>query len=685
MKYLLCMLLLALPILFPAAARSGSDSTLIDRHELQLRLYPEENRLTGSDRISLAAGDSSELVFELRESARVSSVTHAGVELAFRRHGSLLLFDNPQHGAETLTLTIDFTAHFGDRPPDTPAHDEDPGYGIVASIQPQGTFLSAGTAWYPQRRGSQQLLELCIAAPAGYHAVAAGRRSEFRTSGDQSYSRWSLEQPVSGLALAAGPFSVHETIAGRIPVYAYFYAASAALAEEYLQAAVGYLALYEGLFGPYPFGKFAIVENFYPTGYGFPSWTLLGSSVIRLPFIVKTSLGHEIAHSWWGNGVQVDERGGNWSEGLTTYVADYLYQERTSVSAAKEYRLNLLRDFATLRNRDEFPPADFRSRYDRQSQIIGYGKVAMLLHMLRARIGEAAFWSGLRMVAEEYTGRRLGWPGLIEQFSRTSGQPVADFLGPWLKRTGAPELSLAELQVVRSDDGWVTRGVLRQHAPPFPLEVPLVLTTETGVIILKLSADQAENHFALHSESRPLTLSVDPEADIFRLLDPREIPASINHLRASERLLVVTLPGFETTRPALQRLLAGLRRTEAADLDLASFQNDRNRDADLLILGQPQLSDLPPIEDSGIEQLASQHAEDAVITVLRRRDRPLRVVAVYQPGDPRYAVQVAGKIPHYGKYSRLEFAAGAIRERQILPTGFDPLTVTLVPSGRSGK
>jgi len=70
--------------------------------------------------------------------------------------------------------------------------------------------------------------------------------------------------------------------------------------------------------------------EFFPTGFGFSSYTLLGSSVLRLPFILSTSLGHEIAHCWWGNGVYVDYESGNWSEGLTTYVSDYLYTEMES-------------------------------------------------------------------------------------------------------------------------------------------------------------------------------------------------------------------------------------------------------------------------------------------------------------------------------------------------------------------
>ena len=59
-----------------------------------------------------------------------------------------------------------------------------------------------------------------------------------------------------------------------------------------------------------------------------PSFTLLGSQVIRLPFILASSYPHEILHNWWGNSVFVDYESGNWCEGLTAYMADHLIQEQ---------------------------------------------------------------------------------------------------------------------------------------------------------------------------------------------------------------------------------------------------------------------------------------------------------------------------------------------------------------------
>jgi hypothetical protein len=83
--------------------------------------------------------------------------------------------------------------------------------------------------------------------------------------------------------------------------------------------------MYEDMLGPYPFRRFAVVENILPTGYGMPTFTLLGRQVLKLPFIPETSLGHEILHSWFGNSVYVDYAKGNWSEGLTSYLADHYY------------------------------------------------------------------------------------------------------------------------------------------------------------------------------------------------------------------------------------------------------------------------------------------------------------------------------------------------------------------------
>ena len=107
----------------------------------------------------------------------------------------------------------------------------------------------------------------------------------------------------------------------------YLFPEDSHLSEQYLDATAQYLDVYTELLGPYPFRKFAVVENFFPSGLGLPSFTLLGSRVIKRGYTQPYSLGHEIVHSWLGNSVLNDFSKGNWVEGLTTYLANYYYEE----------------------------------------------------------------------------------------------------------------------------------------------------------------------------------------------------------------------------------------------------------------------------------------------------------------------------------------------------------------------
>ena len=162
--------------------------------------------------------------------------------------------------------------------------------------------------------------------------------------------------------------------------------------------------MYRSLIGPYPYAKFALVENFWETGYGMPSFTLLGPSVIRFPFILTSSYPHEILHNWWGNSVFVDYGQGNWCEGLTAYLADHLIQEQRGTGAT--YRRNTLqkyRDYVTS-GRD-FPLTEFRSRHSAATEAVGYGKMLMGAHMLRLKLGDQKFVQFLQRFYREQRGK----------------------------------------------------------------------------------------------------------------------------------------------------------------------------------------------------------------------------------------------------------------------------------------
>ncbi|MEW6674409.1 MAG: M1 family aminopeptidase [Nitrospirota bacterium] len=164
---------------------------------------------------------------------------------------------------------------------------------------------------------------------------------------------WDIEK-----GLLEGRYKVVNERFRDIDIYAYFFPEEATLASTYIEYTKKYLELYEGLIGRYPYRRFSIVEGILPEGYSMPTFTLLGQDVVSLPFIVETSLGHEILHQWFGNLVYIDYKNGNWAEGITTYLSDHLYEEQKG--KGWEYRKKILIDYKSyVAPEKETPLKDF--------------------------------------------------------------------------------------------------------------------------------------------------------------------------------------------------------------------------------------------------------------------------------------------------------------------------------------
>ena len=208
---------------------------------------------------------------------------------------------------------------------------------------------------------------------AGWDAVSQGVRVLHNKDEQRTTVRWESPEPQEEIFLVAAKFVEYSKSAGDVSAMVFLRTPDQALAAQYLDATVRYLEMYGKLIGPYPYKKFALIENFYESGFGMPSFTLLGPKVIRLPFIINSSYPHEILHSWWGNSVFPDYEKGNWSEGLTAYLSDHLLKEQQGEGA--EYRQTALQKYTDYVSEEkDFPLTAFRSRHSSSSEAIGYGK-----------------------------------------------------------------------------------------------------------------------------------------------------------------------------------------------------------------------------------------------------------------------------------------------------------------------
>jgi len=300
--------------------------------------------------------------------------------------------------------------------------------------------------WYPAAEAELSRFALDVLVPEGLTALSeADRISEIEVDTGRLVS-FDFPHPVPGIHLILGPYVVSKDHYKHVRIETYFFPEDMDLAHNYLEVLKKYLKLYEELLGPYPFSRFAVVENIKPTGFGMPTFTLLGRQVLRLPFIPKTSLGHEILHSWFGNSIYVDSREGNWSEGLTTYLADHLYKRQKG--EGWQYRRKIIEDFESyVRPGNEIVVRDFQGSNDRAVRTVGYGKAAMIFHMLKTRVGGEAFIRGIRFdVPPPVTGIDVkSLLSLEEIISRVAHSKVV-FVGEKHDRYGD---HLVQLEVIR--------------------------------------------------------------------------------------------------------------------------------------------------------------------------------------------------------------------------------------------
>ncbi len=428
-------------------------------------------------------------------------------------------------------------------------------------IDGEGVFLAAESYWYPQVAGERLTFDLDLSLPPGWTGMTQGERLTHAAGETHTQEQWRCPHPQEEIYLIAGRFSEYAQSTDGVQAMVLLREPDAALAQPYLDATAEYIRLYSGLIGPYPYAKFALVENFWETGYGMPSFTLLGPKVIRLPFILHSSYPHEILHNWWGNGVYVDYASGNWSEGLTSYLADHLIKEQRGEGT--DYRRGVLQNYADyVREQQDFPLTAFHSRHSAATEAVGYGKALMLFHMLRQRLGDETFIQGLRTLYEQYRFRDAGFADVEAVFSRVSGQPLTAFFDQWVKRGGAPQLRVAQVRCsgLRVKAMCLPHGSNRcRREKPTRCGCRLPSSWKAGrsawQSVVELEGKQKALELKL--PARPLRLIVDPEFDVFRRLDRNEIPPAISQaLGAGQVMIVLPSTAPEPLRAAYAELAA---------------------------------------------------------------------------------------------------------------------------------
>ncbi len=627
----LCILLLLACCTFSSPAVAD---TFSPNYQLSVSFNPEKSSLTGTARITIKKGQKLTLsLFHLKVTGTLLQ-DETGSEHELTSTGDMLIL--PATDSRRV-LYISYIRQ---------VYNE-------ANNLISGEGISLTNNWYP-RPEEPMLFSVSAELPESFEAILEAEQFPLPRVGNMVTARFS--KPTTSIHLIAGPYRIEkQKVREGLFVYTMFFDEDQELAQKYLDAAAKYLGRYETELGNYPFDHYVIVANRQPTGFGMPTFTLLGQMVLRLPFIINTSLGHEIVHSWFGNGVDVDYSEGNWCEGLTSYLSDYRYREdkNEGVTGRKE---SIIKYHSYVHDDSKSSLADFISASHNQPmadarRAVGYNRGAMLFHELREKIGDGVFNSGLRNFYKNFVGKVGSWENLKKSFEDVANEDLSAFFSERLFSSEIPSLSVSDISVKHQGGKPTLDFTLKQQSTDtFSLDVPIQIKTMSSTFTVTEKIQSPEKLITIPLLERPLEFTIDPGYSFLRTLDSREYPAVWSRfLGATDKLVVLA---DENEKEIYQPFLDTLETDHLHVVTSAEVLNKDLSEHSLLFLG---------VQQGVIESLFGtvDHSDEGVTLEVRNNPLSPDQVAVLLSSESKKESQlVARRLKHYGKYSYLQFKNG---------------------------
>ncbi len=571
--------------------------------------------------------------------------------------------------------------------------------GIIDSI---GVYLAGATYWLPTVDYELVNFNLTTELPKDWKTVSQGKRTEEKNENGIHTDTWNSPTPQEEVFLIAAKFTEYKYSMGSIDAMAFLRTPDEALANKYLETTAQYMEMYRNLIGPFPYTKFALVENFWETGYGMPSFTLLGEKIIRFPFILHSSYPHELLHNWWGNSVYVDFRRGNWCEGITAYMADHLIKEQRGQGV--NYRRSTIQKFTDFVNeKNDFPLYKFISRHDAPSEAIGYGKTLMMFHMLRRRVGDEKFIKAFQLFYRNNKFKKASFDDIRIAFEKITGENLKWFFKQWVNRTGAPKLGLKNVTVQKLETVHIIKITLEQTQKdkPFILDVPIAVVSGKETVTKVFHMTKRKEDFLFTVKHKPYKILVDPQFDVFRKLDPNEIPPAFTKAYGSDKTLMI-LPSTENKNYNFYKTFVDKWIKGKEDKFEIKNQNeikDIPSDKAVWVLGlnnkyvdtiNTQLKEYNSyiFQDSVKFSNKTLSTKDkSFFVTVKNPDNSAQVIVLLSIGNRKAVKGLVRKLPHYGKYSYLAFEGTEptnVAKGQWQATG-SPLVKILDPRGKITK
>lgn len=373
--------------------------------------------------------------------------------------------------------------------------------------------------WWPSptyRNRKIDSIDLFIETPRELYAAGNGKLMSISEKDDSSWvHHWSHRHQIAPylIATAVGNYAIyHDSIplsTGSLPIVNYIYPEEEWIWNESYARFDSMIKFMDSLLIPYPYQDEKYGHAQFPWSGGMEHQTM---SFMRNPD--RTLTIHELAHQWFGNYVTCSSWSDIWlNEGFATFLTG-VYEQRFRPdeyliwkAANKEYALSDPLGMVYVEDTSSVPRVF--------SGALSYSKGAMVLHMLRKRVGDEIFYKSLRDYLLEFSGS--GYAGtkdfqLIVESNCNCSLEV--FFDSWIYGEGYP--------LINYDWVWVNGEVILEleinssssDDRNWNFILPVHLKSETIDTLVEIKVQSGKEKSIITFPVKPTQIILDPYSDV---------------------------------------------------------------------------------------------------------------------------------------------------------------------------
>jgi aminopeptidase N len=290
-------------------------------------------------------------------------------------------------------------------------------------------------------------VDFYITAPIAYSSVANGLEQSAINNGDGTKTTHFFHNypiPAYLVAFAVTNYQTFTQTAGietQFPIVNYIYPENYNSASTQLAETLPIMNLFETLFEPYPFKneKYGHAQFGWGGGMEHTTVSFMGS-------FGRSLIAHELGHQWFGDKITCGSWNDIWlNEGFAEYLSGLVVENLDGDDSFTAWKSSKINNITSQPSGAVYLTDTEATNVNRIfSSRLTYNKGSMVVNMLRFKLGDEAFFLGMRnyLADTDLAYKYAVSTDLQEHLEVAYGGSLAEFFNDWLYNQGYPTYSI---------------------------------------------------------------------------------------------------------------------------------------------------------------------------------------------------------------------------------------------------